>query len=140
MRPLCGSPHPFLALRLSSAFDTIRDAQVAGCRTRAHHAARMTDVRFVIVHKPGPAWKPGIPVFEQAGLQQHVDHYRAALEAGRLALGGPFLDAGGGGMMIAAPGATEGEMTALAASDPTVQSGLLTFEVRQWLIGMRNDR
>jgi uncharacterized protein YciI len=97
----------------------------------------MRDIRFVVVHKPGPAWKPGVPVFEQPGLQQHVDHYRHALDAGKLALGGPFLDAGGGGMMIAAEGSSEAEVTALAQSDPTVQSGLLTFEVRQWLVGMR---
>ena len=97
----------------------------------------MRDIRFVVVHKPGPAWKPGIPVFEQPGLQQHVEHYRTALESGKLALGGPFLDAGGGGMMIAAPGSSEAEITALAAADPTVHSGLLTFEVRQWLIGMQ---
>lgn len=76
-------------------------------------------------------------MFEQPGLQQHIDHYRHALDAGKLALGGPFLDASGGGMMISAPGSTEAEITALAASDPTVQSGLLTFEVRQWLVGMR---
>jgi uncharacterized protein YciI len=97
----------------------------------------MKDVRFVVVHAPGPAWKPGVPPFEQPGLQGHVEHYRKALATGKLALGGPFLDPAGGGMMIATPGASEVEIREIAASDPTVESGLLTFEVRQWLIGMQ---
>jgi hypothetical protein len=49
----------------------------------------MKAVRFVVIHKPGPNWKPGIPAFEQAGLQQHVEPYRKLLDAGELAMGGP---------------------------------------------------
>lgn len=40
----------------------------------------MRDIRFVVVHKPDPACKTGVPAFELPGLQQHVDHYRRALD------------------------------------------------------------
>jgi uncharacterized protein YciI len=94
------------------------------------------DIRFVVVHAPGPQWLPGKSMFEQPGLQSHIEHYRRLLVAGKLALGGPYLDSKGGGMMIPAAGVTEEEIAKFAAEDPAVQSGLLVFEVRRWLVGM----
>ena len=99
----------------------------------------MPTPQFVIVHEPGRLWQPGRPPFEQPGLQQHVDHYRQLFAEGKIALGGPFLDARGGGMMIAMPGVGAEELNAFAARDPSVVSGLLTFTVRPWLIGMRGE-
>jgi uncharacterized protein YciI len=97
----------------------------------------MKDLRFVVIHHPGPKWAPDVPLFEQDGLQAHIDHYRALFAEGKLALGGPFFDPGAVGMMIPEPGVTREEMEQFAAADPSVQSGLLTFEVRQWLVGMK---
>jgi len=51
-------------------------------------------------------------------------------------MGGPFLDAQGGGMMIAAKGVDAAELSDFAARDPAVASGLLVYEVRPWLVGM----
>ena len=92
--------------------------------------------QFVVVHSPGPAWKPGVPAFEQEGLQLHVGHYAEFLKQGKLVMGGPFLDAKSGGIMIAEPGVSEQELRAFASADPAVRSGLLTFEVRPWLAGL----
>jgi uncharacterized protein YciI len=92
---------------------------------------------FVVIHRPGPAWLPGVPLFEQPGLQDHINHYRRWHEDGRLTLGGPFLDASGGGMMITEPGPTLDEVHDFAAADPAVASGLLGYEVRPWMVGMR---
>jgi len=97
----------------------------------------MPDIRFVVIHTPGPNWKPGVPIFEQEGVQQHLDHFRKLHAAGKLALGGPFLDAAAGGMMIPAPDVPEDEIVAFAHADPTVASGLLRVEVRRWLVGMK---
>jgi len=97
----------------------------------------MKDVRFVVFHKPGPKWLPGKTLSEQPGVMDHIGHYKKLLEARKLALGGPHLDEAGGGMMIPAAGVNESEIVAFAAEDPAVRSGLLTFEVRAWLIGMR---
>ncbi|WP_338847364.1 YciI family protein [Massilia sp. W12] len=119
-------------------------ALAVACSCAAHAAEgaptpakEVKDVRMVILHRPGPAWVAGKSVFEQTGIGAHVQHYRQLLQQGKLAQGGPFLD-GSGGMMIARRGANEAEMKAFAAADPAVQSGLLTFEVKQWLIGMQD--
>jgi uncharacterized protein YciI len=96
----------------------------------------MKDVRFVVFHAPGSKWLAGKTLFDQPGVMEHVAHYRKLLEVGKLAFGGPHLDAKGGGMMIPSPGVSEAEISAFAAEDPAVKSGVLNFEVRPWLIGM----
>ena len=98
----------------------------------------MRDIRYVVVHLPGPKWVPGRPPFEQEGVRAHVDHYRALHEQGKLVLGGPFLSAPGAvGMMIPAEGVTREEMEAHAAADPAVAAGLIEYEVREWMVGMK---
>jgi uncharacterized protein YciI len=97
----------------------------------------MPELRYVVVHRPGPNWKAGVPALEQAGLQSHVDHFRTLLEAGKLSMGGPFMDGASGGMMIPDPAVSEAEMRKFASEDPTVRSGLLVFEVRPWLAALR---
>src|SRR5205085_5845226 len=98
-----------------------------------------TGPRFVVMHAAGPKWAHDRPAFEQAGVRAHVEHYRKLLDDGRLVLGGPFLDDVGGGMMVAAPGVSRDEPAALAAEDPAVRDGLLTFELRSWFVGMRSS-
>jgi uncharacterized protein YciI len=91
------------------------------------------DIRFVVIHTQGPNWKPGVPAFEQPGLQQHVEHYRKLLDSGKLTMGGPFMDDTSGGMMIPEPTIQEEEIRKFANDDPAVQSGLLKFTIRPWL-------
>ncbi len=94
------------------------------------------DVRWVVLHSPGPQWQAGRNMFEQPGVREHVEHYRKLLAAGKLTLGGPHLDERGGGMMIPAAGLSEAEIRQFAADDPAVKSGLLRAEVRPWLVAM----
>jgi uncharacterized protein YciI len=100
----------------------------------------MKDIRCVILHAPGPKWQAGKDMFEQDGLSEHVDHYRKLQQAGKLALGGPFLGGADSSMMVPEAGLTFEEIEAFALADPTVVSGLLKAEVRQWLIGMSARR
>ncbi len=109
-------------------------AQPPTSATSAQQQVR--DVRFIVLHTPGPAWQPGKSLFEQSGVREHVEHYRTLWSEGKLLLGGPHIDARGGGMMIPTPGVTEDEMRRFANDDPAVKSGLLRAEVRPWLIGM----
>ena len=97
----------------------------------------MRDIRYVVFHTPGPNWKPGVPVFQQEGLQAHVQYFHGLLDSGKLVLGGPFLDEAAGGMMIPEPGLTRQDIEAFAMADPTVVSGLLRASVREWLVGMK---
>jgi uncharacterized protein YciI len=97
----------------------------------------MQDIRFVIVHRAGPKWISGKPMFEQPGLGEHIAHYRQLLEAGKLLAGGPFLDGFAAGMMVSQPGQSEEEIREFAELDPAVKGGLLVAEVHPWLVGMR---
>lgn len=92
-------------------------------------------IRYVVFHKPGPEWRPGVDFKEQAGVSEHVMHYKKLQEEGRLSFGGPFLD-DSGGMMIPVEGETMGSIEEFASSDPAVKSGLLTYKVKPWLLAM----
>jgi len=93
-------------------------------------------VRFVVLHSPGPKWKYGVDYREQEGVSEHVQHYAKLHEQGKLQLGGPFLLADKGGMMVTTRGISRQEIEAFAAADPAVRSGLLVYEIRPWLTAM----
>lgn len=96
-------------------------------------------VRYVVIHQPGPQWQYGLDFREQQGVGQHVQHYLKLHEQGKLELGGPFLLQDAGGMMVATRDVSQAELEAFAASDPAVQAGLLTYEVRPWLTAMEHE-
>lgn len=96
----------------------------------------MRDLRHVVFHRPGPTWRHGTPIFEQDGIGAHIEHYRAWLDTGMLEMGGPFVDAAAGGMMISTAGLAEDAIRAHATADPAVASGLLVVEIRPWVVGM----
>lgn len=91
----------------------------------------------MIFHHPGRKWKRGRDLFEQDGVQQHVQHYYKLNEEGKLTMGGPFLSNNRGGMMVASIGVGKEELEEFAAADPAVKSGLLVFEVLPWYIPMK---
>ena len=99
-------------------------------------APRAPDVRYVVIHRPGPLWRQGTAFYEQPGIHAHTDHYRVLRRAGKLFLAGPFTDSAGGGMIVPAIALAEAEIREFAAADPAVKSGLLLFEVRPWLLAM----
>ena len=128
-------PRSLLLPMIRSTLVLIFSATLAsGCALAQDKA--MAEIRYVIIHRPGPAWKPGVPAFEQPGLQEHVMHFSKWLQQGKLLMGGPFMDQASGGTMIAEVGITESEARAFAAEDPTVKSGLLVFEVRPWMAAL----
>ena len=96
----------------------------------------MKDVRYVVFHQPGPSWHQGKSMSDQPRIKEHVEHYRQWLAAGKLALGGPHVDSGGGGMMIPVAGVPEDEVKRFASEDPAVKGGTLVAEVRPWLVKM----
>jgi uncharacterized protein len=93
---------------------------------------------FVLFHRPGRRWQPGVEFPAQAGIMDHIGFMQGLNHEDRLVLGGPFDDepagpADGGPVGIAiiqADGLAHAE--AIAASDESVQKGLLTVAVRPW--------
>ncbi|RVT83617.1 YciI family protein [Inhella crocodyli] len=126
-----------LVAALLLAVSSVAAAQTASAPTTATRPAQ--DLRFVVVHAPGPGWDSTKSVFEQPGLQAHIEHYRQWQLQGKLELGGPFMDGATGGMMLPVAGVPEAEVRRFAAEDPAVKAGLLRAEVRPWLIGMRRS-
>lgn len=98
----------------------------------------MPDIRFVVIHQPGPAWQAGVQLFEQVGLQAHIDHYRQWQQQGLLLCGGPFTDPEAGGMMVPRATLDHDTVVQFALADPAVRSGLLTVTIRPWLMGMQH--
>ena len=90
----------------------------------------------VIIHRPGPMWSdPTLGFLDQQGIQAHIQHYRQLLAHGQLFMGGPFLN-DGGGLMILSADATIEQVEQFALADPAVRSGLLHAEVHPWLAFM----
>ena len=96
-------------------------------------------IRYVVIHKPGPAWQYGVDYRQQEGVGEHVQHYLKLHEQGKLQLGGPFLIPDVGGMMITTKEVSQEEIEAFAAADPAVRAGLLIYEVRQWMTAMEKE-
>ncbi len=95
--------------------------------------------RYAVFHRPGPAWQTGIDFRDQPGVREHVQHYASLHAQGKLQLGGPFLLPDAGGLMVTTRAVTLDEITAFAAADPAVASGLLIFEVRPWHTPFEHD-
>lgn len=92
-----------------------------------------TAIRFVIFHRPGPAWQPRVEVLAQPGVFAHFQYLNAAFADGKIELAGPFLSENAGGMAILSAACTEQDARALAEADPAVKSGLIHAEVRPWM-------
>ena len=91
-------------------------------------------ILYVFFHSPGPRWQPGVGFRDQPGVERHVSYMADQLEAGRLAIGGPFLDDSGGMMALRAE--SPEAALAIAEADPTVQDGLLLVQVKPWMVAM----
>ena len=96
-------------------------------------------VRYVVFHRPGPKWQMGVDFREQDGVGEHIQYYLRLHEQGKLELGGPFLLADAGGMMVATKEVSQEELEAFAVADPAVQTGLLIYEIRPWLTAMEHQ-
>jgi uncharacterized protein YciI len=99
-------------------------------------AAAPERLLFVALYERGPAWTAGKGVFEQAGIEAHMQHLRAnadkLLGAGRFghATDAAATDRAVGLVIVAASSQSEAE--ALFAADPAVSSGLMKATVRRW--------
>lgn len=89
---------------------------------------------FVLLHEPGPDWKPGVPYPQQPGLEAHVAFIRRLAAVGQLLIGGPFEDEEGGGLLVIRAESLE-QATTLANEDESI-GRLLQVTVRPWRIAM----
>jgi uncharacterized protein YciI len=93
------------------------------------------ETRAVFLVHPGPANPPGKSLMENPQIRDHAMHMVKLFQTGKMTRGGPFTD-GSGGIGIAAKGVSTEELTLLLAEDPAAKAGLVTYEVKTWMIGV----
>lgn len=89
---------------------------------------RPGDRMFVILLRPGPAWRVGKPVIEQ-DLDDHRAYFGSLDARGQVALAGPFLDLEAGGMIVLRA-ANVADAAHLMNDDPAVVSGVFAAALR----------
>jgi hypothetical protein len=92
-------------------------------------AAQNASSLFVVLYRPGPAWRAGRPMSEQ-GLLPHGLYYRGLLNDGRLFAGGGFTSSEGGMAILKV--ADMEAARAIVEADPAVTSGIFVAQLEQW--------
>ena len=93
------------------------------------------DKTFAVLYVRGPQWNESSPFHEQEDVYRHRDFLAAQHDAGRLLFGGPFLDDTGGLAVFSA--ASREELEELIATDATVTSGLLRYEIHPYTLAFK---
>ncbi|HOT75722.1 MAG TPA: YciI family protein [Candidatus Wallbacteria bacterium] len=88
-------------------------------------------LRFVLLLKNVKKLNPEL-------INEHVAYMKSLNEKGVLELCGPFVDDWQGGMVIVKAANIE-EAKKIAESDPFIKKGFDTYEVRQWLMGSKEN-
>lgn len=86
---------------------------------------------FLIIYRPGPAWKAGIP----ASVQPPPEHGRYLLDLykqGYLRSAGPFDDDTGAALVLEA--FDEDQTKALVNADPAIVQAVFTAEIHPWAL------
>lgn len=91
---------------------------------------------FLLIYRPGPAWREGVPMRQQ-GLGPHAAYMQRLLDEERLFAAGGFADDDGG--MAIVRGADLAEAQALISADPAVVSGIFVGHVEHWRPRFRTD-
>jgi len=84
---------------------------------------------YAIIYRPGPAWRPDVPMSEQ-GLRDHFFYLRRIDAEGRIALAGPVGEDGG---LILLRAESKADADAFVAADPAVVAGLFVGEPRPFV-------
>lgn len=84
---------------------------------------------FTVIYRPGPAWKPGLPMAQQ-DLRAHGGYIARLAAEGRVVAGGGWVGEDGGMALLRCADAEEAAR--LLAADPAVTTGVFAAELRRW--------
>ena len=91
---------------------------------------------FLILFRPGPAWRAGVPMRQQ-DLRAHGAYHDRLVRVGRSVAGGGYVGEDGGLAIIRAANRAEAE--AMLAADPAIINGVFAAELRQWAPRFHSD-
>lgn len=84
---------------------------------------------FIVIFRPGAAWRAGRPLAEQP-LQEHGRYILQLHRAGKLRCAGPFADDSGGAAVFEA--ADEAEARQIISNDPAVMNQIFVYDLHPW--------
>lgn len=114
---------------------------LAGCATAGIPADRSREAEaaqpgqrlrpFAAIYRRGPNWAPGVNVFQQPTIAEHIVHHEALGE--RLVAAGPLMtgDVHLVGIVIILAG-NQQDASAWLKSDPAIRSGVLSGDIGEW--------
>lgn len=91
---------------------------------------------FLFLYRPGPAWRPGVPMAQQ-DLRAHGAYHAQLVQDGRSVAGGGYVGEDGGLAIVRA--AHLEEARAMLAADPAIRNGVFVAELRQWRPRFHSD-
>ena len=95
----------------------------------------------LVLSQSGPEWRPGRPLEEQTGWEDHAVFMDALVDDGFLVLGGPIGDEGR--VVHAVDADSEDAIRARLARDPWSETHLVVESIEPWTIrldGRERDR
>lgn len=112
-----------------TSFRTASLALALGVLMTAMPAAAADHPLFAFIYRPGPAWKPALPMAQQ-DLRPHATYIAKLSAEGRVVAAGGWSGLDGGMAVLRA--ADEGEAARLLAADPAITSGIFLADLRRW--------
>ena len=92
----------------------------------------------VVVHRSGPEWKPGKPLEEQSGWDEHAAFMDGLVADGFIVLGGPLVDEYRVVHVVEAE--SEDAVRARFARDPWSETHLQIAAVEPWTLRLDSRR
>jgi uncharacterized protein YciI len=86
----------------------------------------------LVLRQSGPEWRPGRPLEEQTGWQEHAEYMDALVDEGFVVLGGPVGDEGKVVHVVEAE--SDDAVRARLALDPWSDTHLVVEEVEPWTL------
>jgi len=119
------APKVALAILLALAGNAVM-AQPPQAAPTAQNARSL----FLFVYRPGPSWRPGVPMREQ-DLRAHGAYHAQLVRDGRSVAGGGFVGMDGGMAIVRAADLAEAQ--AMLAADPAIVNGVFAADIRHWV-------
>jgi len=87
-------------------------------------------MHVAVVYSKGPNWREEGPKGEH--ISRHIAHQRKNFEAGKLVMGGPFMDEQGGMAILEVDSRDEAQQ--IVQKDPAVSGGFYVVALRAWRV------
>jgi uncharacterized protein YciI len=89
---------------------------------------------FLVLFRPGPAWRTGAPLEEQPFTVEHAVHLQKFYQEQKVFMGGPCEDKSDLLSVVVLQAASETEAFGSIQDTPFVTQGVVKIEVHPWQV------